>query len=441
MAKLVTKFRYYKPNASTSMGGYMKYIATRDGVEKCDDTKQFAPATVKQKELIEKILKDYPDSRTMLEYEDYLAKPTRKNATEFLTRAIEDNATTLLHSKTYADYIATRPGAEKIGSHGLFTDDEKEIVLSKVSEELNSYGGNVWTMIISLRREDAARLGFDHASRWRDLIRSHTKEIADAFKIPLPDLKWYGAFHDCGNHPHIHVMIYSNRRDIGYLTKQGVSELRSAFAKGIFADDLQNVYAEQTAIRNELKTNVAELLESILRNVSADTFENQEIENKLLYVAKRLQNTKGKKVYGYLKSAVKAIIDSIVDLLAQDEAIRQLYDLWYEKKFQILEMYSSQMPPKIPLAKNKEFKSIKNEIIKEALSLCNSLPSREQATNQSHINPSAVTLATIRLLKSVIDIFQNKIDDNKNRKKMPQISDRRIHREEEAKRNAEILYD
>ena len=114
------------------------------------------------------------------------------------------------------------------------------------------------------------------------------------------------------------------------------STLYQDLAKEIFADDLQNVYAEQTAIRNELKTNVAELLESILRNLSADTFANQEIENKLLYLAKRLQNTKGKKIYGYLKSDVKAIIDSIVDLLAQDEAIRQLYDLWYEKKFQIL---------------------------------------------------------------------------------------------------------
>lgn len=441
MARLVTKFRYYKPSTSTSMGGYMKYIATRDGVEKCDDTQQFAPATVRQEELIEKILKDYPDNRTMLEYEDYLAKPTRKNATEFLTRAIEDNAATLLRSKTYADYIATRPGAEKIGSHGLFTDDEKEIVLSKVSEELNSYGGNVWTMIISLRREDAARLGFDHASRWRDLMRSHTKEIADAFKIPLTDFKWYGAFHDCGNHPHIHVMIYSNRRDIGYLTKQGVSELRSALAKGIFADDLQNVYAEQTAIRNELKTNAAELLESILRNASADAFANQEIENKLLYLAKRLQNTKGKKIYGYLKSDVKAIIDSIVDLLARNETVSQLYNLWYEKKFQILEMYSSQMPPKISLAENKEFKAIKNEIIKEALSLCNSLPVREQSTNQPHTKPSTVTLATTRLLRTVFSIFQNKIDDNRDYRKLLQTTDRRTRQEEDAKRNAEMLYD
>ena len=284
-------------------------------------------------------------------------------------------------------------------------------------------------MIISLRREDAARLGFDHASRWRDLVRSHTKEIADAFKIPLTDLKWYGAFHDCGSHPHLHVMIYSNRHDIGYLTKQGVSELRSALAKGIFADDLQNVYAEQTAIRNELKTNAAELLESILRNASADTFANQEIENKLLYLAKRLRNTKGKKVYGYLKTDLKSIIDSIVYLLAQDEAIRQLYDLWYDKKFQILEMYSSQTPPKIPLAENKEFKSIKNEIIKEALTLGNISVSTQ---------PS-VALATKRILRSVLSIFQNKIEDNRDHRKLLQTTDRRTRQEEDAKRNAEMF--
>lgn len=436
MSKLVTKFRYYKPGASVSMGGYLKYIATREGVEKYVNLKQFVPPTVKQKELIEKMLVDYPDSRTMLEYEDYLAKPSRKTAIEFLTRAIEDNIASLMNSKTYADYIATRPGTERFGTHGLFTDDEKEIVLSKVSGELNAHAGNVWTMIVSLRREDAVRLGFDNASAWRDIVRANTKELADAFKIPLTKLRWYAAFHNSAHHPHIHVMVYSDTKDIGYLTKQGVNNMRAAFAKSIFADDLQNVYAEQTVVRNELKLNVKEILVEIMRNANSDNFANSEIEEKLLYLAERLRRTKGKKVYGYLKSDVKAIIDSIVDILAKDDTVNALYDLWYEKKFSALGMYASQMPPRIPLADNKEFKSIKNDIIREALLL-----NGEYIENENRNVNAKVAVSVTRLFKNLCSVFSNKLDDRNNKGKIYVSSDRRLRREEEAKKNAELIYD
>ena len=436
MSKLVTKFKYYKPGASVSMGGYLKYIATREGVEKYVNSKQFAPPTVKQKELIEKMLVEYPDSRTMLEYEDYLAKPSRKTATEFLARAIEDNIASLMNSKTYADYIATRPGTERFGTHGLFTDDEKEIVLSKVSCELNAHAGNVWTMIVSLRREDAVRLGFDNASAWRDIVRANTKELADAFKIPLTKLRWYAAFHNSAHHPHIHVMVYSDTKDIGYLTKQGVSNMRAALAKSIFADDLQNVYAEQTVVRNELKSNVKEILVEIMRIANLDNFANGEIEKKLLYLAERLRRTKGKKVYGYLKPDVKEIIDSIVDILAKDDTINALYDLWYEKKFSALGMYASQMPPRIPLADNKEFKSIKNDIIREALLL-----NGEHIENENRNVNAKVAVSVTRLFKNLCSVFSNKLDDRNNKGKIYVSSDRRLRREEEAKKNAELIYD
>ena len=175
MAKLVTKFKYLKPGARQGRGGYAKYIAIRDGVEKIDDSKRFAPATWNQKQLIKKILRDFPDTRDMLEYEDYQQKQRVESASEFISRAIEDNAAAALNAKTYADYIATRPRAERFGSHGLFTDDGVQVNLAKVSQELNNYGGNVWTVIISLRREDAERLGFDNGSRWRDMLRTQTR--------------------------------------------------------------------------------------------------------------------------------------------------------------------------------------------------------------------------------------------------------------------------
>ena len=209
MGRLVTKFKYLKPDRRNNVGGYAIYIATREGVEKIDDSQKFAPVTGNQKKMIEKILKDFPDCREILEYEDYIAKPTVENASEFISRAIEDHADDLLHAKTYADYIATRPRAQHFGSHGLFTDEGVQVQLSKVSEELNKYQGNLWTVIISLRREDAERLGFNCGERWRDMLRGQIQELSENFHIPLCDLKWYAAFHDEGHHPHVHLMIYS----------------------------------------------------------------------------------------------------------------------------------------------------------------------------------------------------------------------------------------
>ncbi len=173
-------------------------------IEYIDESFRFSPATVNQVKLIQKLVKDFPDTKEMHEYRDYLAKPNAGNATDFISRAIEDNIGAAAGRKTYADYIATRPRAERIGSHGLFTDDGVEVKLGAVSEELNRYNGNVWTVILSLRREDAERLGFGEGKRWRELLRSETPEIAENFKIPMENLQWYAAFHNESHHPHVH---------------------------------------------------------------------------------------------------------------------------------------------------------------------------------------------------------------------------------------------
>ena len=196
MAKLVTKFKYLKPGARSGAGRYVKYIATREGVEKIDESKRLLPCTKKQQHLIQRILKDFPDTKGMLEYEDYMADQTMGNASEFITRALEENRDEMEERKTYADYIATRPGAERFGSHGLFTTDGIHVNLKQVSEELNAYEGNVWTIIISLRRPDAERLGFNTGSRWRDMLRTQAEALSTALNIPLTNLKWFAAFHN-----------------------------------------------------------------------------------------------------------------------------------------------------------------------------------------------------------------------------------------------------
>ena len=369
MAKLVTKFKYLKANARQSVGGYAKYIATREGVDKIDETYKLAPSSVKQQKLIQKILKDFPDSKDSLEYEDYLKSPTVGNASEFITRTMEDNAYEVMQTKTYADYIATRPRAQRFDTHGLFTDDGVQVKLNEVSENLNQYGGNIWTVIVSLRREDAERLGFNTGERWRDMLRSQTSLISENFHIPMQNLKWYAAFHNESHHPHVHLMVYSTEEKQAYLSKEGVMKLRSSFAKDIFAQDLLCVYEKQTEYRDELKGNSHKIVAEIISKINSGVYDNPEIEEKLLNLANRLTKTSGKKVYGYLKSDVKAIIDSIVDEIALDERISALYDLWYEQRESVIKTYTNELPKRVSLSQNKEFKSIKNAVIQEAMNI------------------------------------------------------------------------
>ena len=249
------------------MGGYAKYIATREGVEKIDDSQRHAPATIKQQELIMRILRDFPDAKESHEYEDYRREKTIGNASEFITCALEENMDQVADSKTYADYIATRPRAERFGSHGLFTDDGVQVQLNKVSQELNEYTGHVYTTILSLRREDAARLGFDNGSRWRDFLRGQTQTISENMKIPMDHLRWYAAYHDEGYHPHIHMIVYSSVPGEGYLSDKGIEKMRSSFARDIFTQDMLHIYEKQTQYRDRLREqgreSVAEIVDQI----------------------------------------------------------------------------------------------------------------------------------------------------------------------------------
>ena len=427
MARLITKFKYLKPSARQSVGGYAKYIATREGVEMVDDTFKNEPSTEKQKKLIGKILKDFPDSKDMFEYEDYLKEPTLGNASEFIDRAIEDNAHRAVRVKTYADYIATRPRAERFGSHGLFTDDGVRVKLGAVSKELNEYDGNVWTVIISLRREDAERLGFNSGERWRDMLRTQTETIANNFKIPVEDLRWYTAFHNESHHPHVHLMVYASEQAKPYLTRKGVMTLRSAFAKDVFADDLLSVYEKQTKHRDVLRAQSRDLIAEIVSQINSGTYDNPAVESKLLELADRLSRTSGKRRYGYLKADVKAIVNGIVSELASDERIATLYELWYEQREEVIRTYTEELPDRVPLVDNPEFKSIKNAVIQEALNVAvdrsvadeqeDGAQYAEQLWYSIRMNNNyAATLGALRLLQHLSRMIRNRLDDERRGK-------------------------
>ena len=405
MPRLVTKFKYMKPGArGKSAGGYARYIATREGVEKIDDSRRHAPATQKQQTLIAKLLRDFPEAKTSHEYQDYLANQTVGNASEFITQVIEENMDAVADTKTYADYIATRPRAERFGSHGLFTDDGVQVQLEKVSEELNQYTGHVYTSILSLRREDATRLGFDTGNRWRDFLRSQTQTLAENLKIPLEHLRWYAAYHNEGHHPHVHLIAYSSIPGEGYLSERGVENMRSAFARDIFSQELISTYEQQTAVRDQLRQQGGERVAEIVEQINAGNYRNEKTEDLLRKLSERLAHTSGKKQYGYLKSDLKAIVDQIVIELAKDERIQTLYDLWYEQREDVLRTYTDTFPERIPLEQNKEFRSIRNAVIQEAMKITEQirqvaneepyqdvpeigLPKGEEPTDGSPIDP------------------------------------------------------
>lgn len=367
MAKLILYSPYYKAGEN-HMGGYAVYLATRENVELPKDTKLDFPATKKQKDLIGKMLKDYPLSKELLEYNDYLSKQTIGNASEYISRVLESIASEEGFG-TYAKYMATRPGAEKIAEHGLFSDNGKPVVLSQAEKELDSYDGNIWTHIISLRREDAARLGFDHVKAWQDLLNASRDEIAKQMRIKPNHFKWYAAFHNEGHHPHVHMIVFSTDPNEAYLGKTGIRNIKACLAKEIFKDDLLQIYKKQTEYRDELKAESKEIAEKIIQSLRHSSAKNENILRLLFDLRDKLKTVKGKKVYGYLKPELKVLVNRTIDELEKDKRIKALYQLWYAEKDKVVCHYTNEKVKRVPLSQNKEFSSIRNRIIQEALRL------------------------------------------------------------------------
>lgn len=371
MSRIIMKSPYLKPGTAGGKhaGNYAKYIATREGVELAEDTLKHLPAMVKQEQLIRQILRDFPDSTDFHEYGDYKQNPTRENATEFISRVLETHSGELAEREKYVSYIAERPGVEKQGKHGLFTDAGKPVVIAQVMKEMADSKSNIWTHIISLHREDAQRLGYDSAEDWMNLLRSKRNVIAQQMRIKPENFRWYAAFHDAGHHPHVHVMAYSIDPNEAYLSEEGIETIKGELAREIFRQDHISIYQKQTEYRDRLRQQGKETVAQIVEEINNGYYSNPQVEQLLIQLSQRLANTTGKKVYGYLKEDVKAIVDEIVAELSEDKNIRKLYDLWYEQREDVLRTYTDHFPERIPLEQNKEFKSIRNAVIQEALRL------------------------------------------------------------------------
>ena len=360
MARLILKSPYIKSTGGAS--GYLRYIATRERVELIPDDR---PPTRKQEQLIAKLVKDFPDSKTLYEYEDYLTKPTKVNASAFITLALEANWDSIHESEQYMKYIATRPRAERIGTHGLFSDGDS-VSLEKAMAELENYSGNVWMHIISLKREDAARLGFDNAAAWRNLIRAHRSDIAAAMKIPPNDFRWYAAFHDEGEHPHIHMMAWSAKPGQAYLSKEGIRQIKSKLTNDIFRNEMLHLYEQKSESRDELVRESRRAMLELVRAMQDGVCDHPNAEQLMLELAAQLGTVKGKKSYGYLPKRLKNLVDKIVDEMERLPVVSKCYDQWLLLQSKVDAYYHDKPQKSVPLSKQKEFTQIKNAVIQEA---------------------------------------------------------------------------
>ena len=412
MQRIIVTSRYLKSGNKKNISNYVKYIATRPGSVTKDTPNEDKQVTEKQKELIETMLKDFPDSRMIYEYDDYVANPNQNSASAFISEVIERYSDRIDSMQNYISYLANRPGAVKHGKHALFSQEDKEIELNKVAKEIAEHKGNVWTHVVSLRREDAEKMGYTDLNSWRELILRNIPVIAKQSKIDMKNLKWYAAFHDKKTNPHVHIVVYSTNVREGFLTKTGIEKIRSAFANDIYHDELYSLYGQQNTLRNKLNKESEELMSS-LSVLSKDDFEmSSEMIQLVSKLSAQLNEHKGKKYYAFLKPQVKQTVDEIFLQLADNEMIKKMYELWCELEQKKHDTYSSAKMTFPPMTDNVQFKPVKNMIIKTVLDM--NLPETEEESEQKQTDEEEMDYSTADVTVS------NNSSDNKPQEELQQ---------------------
>ena len=389
MARLIQKTGFI---SRKSAGSYMKYIATREGVEVLTGK---GPVTEKQKEMVAKLLKDFPDMRDSFEYEDYKQAPTLHTASALISAVLDAHMQNLQSENGYLKYIATRPGAEKHGAHGLFGREENTD-LTAAMHDLTAHDGNVWTIIYSLHREDAERLGYNNAAAWRKLLVSQQNKFAEAFHIPVSALHWYAAYHDADTHPHIHMMIWTDRETV--LKRDAVVKLRSAMTNSIFQAELENLYIRKDAVYKDVTEAARAVMHELVDRMESVSAQPASIQEKLLELALELRTVSGKKQYAYLKKPLKDMVDSIVDELEKLPEVAAYYAVWNGVRDTLEGYYKKRPRQHNPLSQQKEFRAIKNAIIQEAERLQQQMEqesSQEEEPSPEETSTDASTNSTL----------------------------------------------
>ena len=370
----------------------MKYIATREGVEVLTGK---GPATEKQKEMVAKLLKDFPDMRDSFEYEDYKQAPTLHTASALISAALDAHMQNLQSENGYLKYIATRPGAEKHGAHGLFGREENTD-LTAAMHDLTAHDGNVWTIIYSLHREDAERLGYNNAAAWQKLLISQQQKFAEAFHVPASSLHWYAAYHDADTHPHIHMMLWTDQKAI--LKRTDVVKLRSVMTNQIFRAELENLYIRKDAAYKDVTEAARETMRRIVDQIEHIAEPPLSIQQKLLELANELASVSGKKQYAYLKKPLKDKVDEIMDELEKLPEVAAYYSVWNGVRDTLEGYYKNRSRQHNPLSQQEEFRAIKNAIVQEAERLRQQMeqePSQDEEPSAEKTSTDAATNPTL----------------------------------------------
>ncbi|MFI3174767.1 MAG: MobP3 family relaxase [Bacillota bacterium] len=405
MARVILKSPYIKGGKKnqSAIKNMVKYISTRDGVEKISSKNTLQSATKKQMKLIEELKKDFPMVMDLKEYAKFLETGNRADASGFLARALEECCVDEKNLDIYMNYIANRPRAEKINTHGLFSSGTEELNLAEVSEELAKHKGNVWLPIISLTREDAVNTEFDSAESWKNLISGMEHEIADAMKIKHENFRWVGAFHDEGHHPHVHLMCYSTDPKEGYLSKRGIEKMRSSLTKNIFAHELEFLYAEQTKRRDYVRKHGKDVLKKLIGEMQATSVESQTFDALFQKLAEELKTVEGKKTYAFLKPELKNIVDALVDELEKEKSVGEAYALWHEMRDKVIRNYRDEGEEYVPLSQREEFKPLRNAVIHEAIQF---VIQENQAVHDKQVAEKSISFHKDELLKHLGRIFE-----------------------------------
>lgn len=370
MAKLIFISPYMKGGRdSARLAHRTRYFATREGVQLLKDENTHLPATKKQQKYIQRLLRSFPEAKELPEHEDYANTPNRQTAFDLIEQIHEDFVEAMDSRENYLDYVANRPGVKSLGEHGLWNADGKVVSLENAIAEVAQHQGNVWTPIISLSRENAERLGYTDLENWQALINASITDIAKGYKIHPDHLRWYAALHEKEKHLHVHMVIFSTDPKEGFLTKQGIRSIKSALVSTIYRNDRLHIYEKKDHQRSILQQEAEEQMASLIGQMSTGTLQNGKLELLVTDLAKRLQEVSGKKVYGYLPPRVKRIVDEIVDELSKDERVAAAYALWQDLREQLCIDYNQTLPQRVPLSQQKEFKTVRNMVIRETLRL------------------------------------------------------------------------
>ena len=370
MARLIFISPYMKGGRDAArLAHRTRYFATREGVQLLKDDNAHLPVTKKQQQYIRRLLRSFPEARELPEHEDYANTPNRQTAFALIAQIHEDFIEPMDGRENYLDYVANRPGVKALGEHGLWDAHGKVPSLENAVAEVARHTGNVWTPVISLSRENAERLGYTDLKNWQELINASITDIAKGYKIHPDRLRWYAAMHEKEKHIHVHMVLFSTDPKEGYLSRQGIRSIKSALVSTIYRNDRLHIYEQKDEQRDLLRQEAEARMATLIEQMATGTLQSDKLELLVTDLAQRLREVSGKKVYGYLPPRVKRIVDEIVDELAKDERVSSAYALWQDLREQLCIDYNQTPPMRVPLSQQKEFKTVRNMVIRETLRL------------------------------------------------------------------------